>query len=69
MRSLTSPSVVMALALDAGAVDVLDGSRCHCPCHGRKAPLLTDHTEGGMCCDQCVYLHYEAAALERSKGQ
>lgn len=51
--------------LENVAVDVQDGSRCHCPCHGRRAPRLVDHVEAALCCDSCQFLHYEAAALER----
>lgn len=49
----------------AGAVSVENNARCHCACHGNRAPLLTDHVESAFGCDGCRYRHYEAEAIER----
>jgi hypothetical protein len=54
MKALTFPS----------AVTVENAARCHCPCHGNRAPLLTDHVESAFGCDGCRYRHYEAESLE-----
>lgn len=44
------------------AVDVTPGSRCFCPCHRGRNPLLTDRTETAFGCDGCRPRHHEAEA-------
>lgn len=61
-RSVAARGALVIAAERQSAVDVTPRSRCFCPCHHGRNPLLTDRVETAFGCDGCRPIHHEAEA-------